>query len=90
MKKRLAVCTAILAAAAALGTYEWKASAQTVVPGPCVINVPAAWGQFKGIYKSGVVFEDTDGTLRLLDQMPCGLDRSLAGTPRVAVEIHRQ
>ena len=50
----------------------------------CVANVPRAWGQYKGgSAQSGLAFEDANGTLRFLTNIPCG------AVPVVALEIHR-
>jgi hypothetical protein len=74
----------------AVGTYELKAHAQQELPTPCSINVPAEWGDFKGMSKTGMIFEDKNGTLRIISEIPCNLDRGIVSTPRVLVEIHRR
>ena len=89
MKLRVALTIAFLALAGTIGIHELKATPQQTVGAPCLVIVPRDWGEFKGLSKSGLVFEDEAGTLRLLDQMPC----STAGTtnvPQVAVEIRRK
>ena len=80
---------AVLALAATIGIHEVKATPQETLGAPCVVIVPRDWGEFKGLSKSGLVFEDKAGTLRLLDQMPC----SMAGSnsvPQVSVEVRRK
>lgn len=89
MKTRLGICAAIVLIAAGFGIREVKASPQNL-PVPCVVVVPSDWGEFKGISKDGMVFEDMAGTLRLIDQMPCSIDRGLVSVPRVTVEIRRK
>ncbi len=52
--------------------------------GGCVATVPQQWGQFRGgSAQSGLAFEDREGTIRFLTNIPCG------GTPLVALEIRR-
>jgi hypothetical protein len=51
----------------------------------CVAGVPKAWGQYRGgSAQSGLAFEDANGTLRFLTNIPCG-----SATPTVALEIRR-
>jgi hypothetical protein len=60
-----------------------KAAPQVWTPG-CVASVPKSWGQFRGgSAQSGLAFEDQQGTLRFLTNIPCD------GTPLVALEIRR-
>ena len=79
----------ILALAGIIGIYELKGTAQ-VVPTTCLVTVLVELGEFKGISKSGLVFEDRVGTLRIIDQMPCSIDKALAAVPTVAVEVRRK
>jgi hypothetical protein len=52
--------------------------------GGCVSAVPQQWGQYKGgSAQSGLAFEDREGTIRFLTNIPCG------ATPLVALEIRR-
>lgn len=90
MKFRLALLAVLLTLAGALGIHHLRATEQKVLPTPCVILVPADWGEFKGISRYGLAFEDKVGTLRLIDQMPCSLDRGQVGVPRVSVEVRRR
>jgi hypothetical protein len=62
------------------------AQSQTNI-GRCTVTVPPDWGALKGVSDTfGMVFEDSEGTLRAVKQMPCGL----GGAPNVALEIHRR
>jgi hypothetical protein len=90
MKLRTALFVSILAIAGAISIRELRATPQQVLPAPCVITVPQDWGQFRGMSKSGLVFEDRDGTLRLIDEVPCSFDTRQFGVPRVAVEVRRK
>jgi hypothetical protein len=50
----------------------------------CVAYVPPNWGEFKGGSTSmGLSFEDNEGTLRFVTNIPC------IGTPQIALEIRR-
>jgi hypothetical protein len=50
----------------------------------CVSIVPKAWGQYRGgSAQSGLSFEDSNGTLRFVTNLPCG------SVPIVALEIRR-
>ncbi len=91
MEVRLAFLAVILTLAGTLGIHHVRAAAQQqAVPTPCVIVVPADWGELKGISTYGLAFEDQAGTLRLIEQMPCSLDRGQVGVPRVSVEVRRR
>jgi hypothetical protein len=39
---------------------------------------------------TGLVFEDKNGTLRFIQQLPCTLDGTPNGPPRVIAEIRRK
>ena len=53
----------------------------------CIANVPREWGAFKGVSQSyGIAFEDASGTLRFVNQFPCGLEHA----PNVSLELRRQ
>jgi hypothetical protein len=89
MKLRVALTIAFLVLAGTIGLHEVRATPQQTLGAPCVVFVPQDWGEFKGIFKSGLVFEDKAGTLRLIDQMPC----SMAGgtsVPQATVEVRRK
>lgn len=60
-----------------------KPQPQVFAPG-CVASVPKAWGTFRGAStQSGLAFEDANGTIRFLTNIPC------QGVPSVSLEIHR-
>jgi len=90
MKLRLAILSAVFLVVTAISVHDMRATAQERVPSACVVTVPSNWGAFKGISTSGVAFEDESGTIRILDQMPCGMDRGVVGQPNVLVEIRRK
>ncbi len=53
----------------------------------CIANIPREWGTFKGVSNSyGIGFEDSSGTLRFVNQFPCGLEQA----PNVSLELRRQ
>jgi hypothetical protein len=60
-----------------------KPQPQIFAPG-CIASVPKAWGTFRGAStQSGLAFEDANGTIRFLTNIPC------QGVPNVSLEIHR-
>jgi hypothetical protein len=55
---------------------------------PCVAYIPAAWGTYRGASASyGLGFEDSDGTLRFVNQIPCS---GLQQAPPPALELRRK
>ena len=87
MKRSVALTLALLALAGMIGIHELKATSQETIP--CVVNIPRDWGEFKGVFRSGLVFEDKAGTLRMLDQMPCSMPGGIS-VPQVSVEVRRK
>ena len=88
--KRIAGGVALILGSA-IGGYQLKAHAQQDFPFPCSVVIPAEWGEFKGnINDTGLVFEDKSGTLRVIQQLPCTLDGTPNGPPRVIAEIRRR
>jgi hypothetical protein len=47
-------------------------------------SAPKEWGQVKGVADRGVAFEDSSGTLRILDLGPC-----MRGETQLIVKINR-
>jgi len=88
--KRIAAIVPLVLVSA-IGGYQMKAHAQQDFPPPCSIVVPAEWGKYRGnVIESGLVFEDKAGTLRIIQQLPCTLDGTPNGPPRVIAEIRRR
>jgi hypothetical protein len=52
----------------------------------CKVIVPSNWGEFIGASTYGLAFKDDQGIIRMMNQMPCGLE----GRPNVSLEIARQ
>jgi hypothetical protein len=48
-------------------------------------GAPKEWGQLKGVADRAVAFEDSSGTIRVLDLGPC-----MRGETRLIVKINRQ
>ena len=89
MKKQLkTIAIAVVIAIVALLSLKVRAASsrpqpQIFAPG-CIANVPKAWGTFRGAStQSGLAFEDANGTIRFLTNIPC------QGVPNVSLEIHR-
>ena len=88
-KRIAALVTLVLVSA--IGGYQVKAHAQQDFPPPCTVVVPAEWGKYRGnAVGSGLVFEDKSGTLRIIAQLPCTLDGTPNGPPRVLAEVRRK
>lgn len=52
----------------------------------CSATVPRDWGDFRGATEQGFIFEDQNGTVRIIRQLPCpGL-----ATPQIAIELRRE
>jgi hypothetical protein len=88
--KRIAA-VAVPVFVSAIGGYQAKAHAQQDFPPPCSVVIPAEWGKYRGdAGGNGLVFEDKAGTLRIIPQLPCTLDGTRNGPPRVLAEIYRK
>ena len=88
--KRIAAVVGVVFVSA-VGGYQLKVNAQQGFPPPCTVVVPAEWGKYRGsVVESGLVFEDKNGTLRIIQQLPCTLDGTPNGPPRVIAEIRRR
>jgi len=89
---KLIAAVVTLMLVSAIGVYQMKAHAQQQdFPPPCTVVVPAEWGKYRGsVIESGLVFEDRNGTLRIIQQLPCTLDGTPNGPPRVIAEIRRR
>jgi hypothetical protein len=48
-------------------------------------SAPKEWGQLKGVADRAVAFEDSSGTIRVLDLGPC-----MRGETQLIVKINRQ
>jgi len=91
MKWKRIAAVAALVFISAIVAYTLKAHAEQEFPPPCNVVVPADWGKYRGnVEGSGLVFEDNNGTLRIIQQLPCTLDGTPNGPPRVSAEIRRK
>ena len=82
------VVTVVLVMAAFISLKLYAAAPKTSAPQVwtpgCVASVPKSWGAFKGASTlTGLAFEDSAGTLRFLNNIPCD------GTPVVTLEVRR-
>ena len=88
--KRIAAAVTLILVSA-IGGYQVKVHAQQDFPPPCTVVIPADWGKYRGnAVGTGLVFEDRNGTLRIIQQLPCTLDGTPNGPPRVIAEIRRK
>lgn len=53
----------------------------------CTVTIPSAWGDYVGSSQYGIIFKDSDGTLRVLKNVPCG---GHDVTPHIDLEIRRK
>ena len=90
MRLRLAFFLAVAAAVGVVGLRELRAAPQRSSAAACVLTVPQDWGEFKGESRYGLVFEDKEGTLRLIETVPCSIDPQSRPVPNVAVEVRRR
>ncbi len=87
---RIAVLVTLVLVSA-VGGYQVKAHAQGQYSKPCSVVVPSEWGKYRGTSTgSGMVFEDKNGTLRVVSELPCSIEGGYFNTPRVLVEIRRK
>ena len=81
----------MLVVGSAVAGYQLKAHAQQRFPPACNVVIPSEWGKFRGMSTgAGMVFEDKDGNLRIVDTLPCGIDPEQLGAPRIDVLIKRK
>ncbi len=91
MNWKLFAAVVTLLLLSAMGGYQVKVHAQQDFPPPCTVVIPAEWGKYRGnVTGNGLVFEDKNGTLRIIPQLPCTLDGTPNGPPRVLAEIRRK
>lgn len=62
-----------------------KLWAAQVAPEGKGCSAPKEWGQLKGVADRAVAFEDSSGTIRVLDLGPC-----MRGETQVIVKINRK
>jgi hypothetical protein len=89
MRKRIlwAVVVLVIATASFMGgNVHGKGTPAQNLQSRCAIVVPQDWGEYVGSGSYGVAFRDGNGTLRFVNQFPCGLE----GAPQVALEIRRK
>jgi len=54
----------------------------------CVAMVPKTWGQYRGgSAQSGLSFEDANGTLRFITNLPCGADGGAGDSEKRKLEL---
>jgi hypothetical protein len=90
MKQQRKTIAIVLVTAALVALISFKVRAASAKPEPqlwtpgCVANIPKSWGTFRGASaQSGLAFEDANGTIRFLTNIPC------SGVPTVSLEVRR-
>jgi hypothetical protein len=87
MKKTLALSILLVLVSVTAGRLGSKASAappQTVAQEGKGCSAPKEWGQLKGVADRSIAFEDSSGTIRILDLGPC-----MRGQTQLIVKISR-
>ena len=87
MKKALALSIFLVLVSATtirLGSKASAAPAQAAQEGKGC-SAPKEWGQLKGVADRSIAFEDSSGTIRILDLGPC-----FRGHTRLIVTIRRR
>jgi hypothetical protein len=71
-----------------LGTFFLgRLSSASNLAARCAVTIPSEWGDYAGANQYGIVFKDSDGTLRVVKNVPCG---GHDATPNVDLEIRRK
>jgi hypothetical protein len=71
-----------------LGTFFLgRLSSASNLAARCAVTIPSEWGDYAGANQYGIVFKDSDGTLRVVKNVPCG---GHDATPHVDLEIRRK
>lgn len=63
------------------------AQGSNTIDSGCTSFIPESWGSFRGTSTHGFVFEDRQGTIRVIQHPPCG---SSGGSPRLDMLIMRR
>jgi|HubBroStandDraft_5_1064220.scaffolds.fasta_scaffold290530_1 hypothetical protein len=88
MMKRIVVTLSLVCALLVIASSDRPVKVAAQVQAPCVAYVPAEWGTYKGASASyGLGFEDSDGTVRFVNQIPCS---GLHQAPTLALELRRK
>jgi hypothetical protein len=86
--KKMVVLIVLLASVSILTITEiskvWAGPPQRVAHEGKGCSVPKEWGQLKGVADRSVAFEDSSGSIRVLDLGPC-----MRGETQLIVKISR-
>jgi hypothetical protein len=86
--KRIAITLSLVCGFLLLASSDEPAKVSAQIQTPCVAYIPADWGVYKGASASyGLGFEDAEGTLRFVNQIPCS---GLHQAPALALELRRK
>lgn len=94
MKKILVGLMLVIAAAVVAGRHAANSQIALAAPLPRVeqvrqegkgCDVPKSWGELKGVADRAIAFQDSSGTIRVLDAGPC-----MRGETQLIVKIMRQ
>ncbi len=86
--KRIVITLSLILAFLLIMSSERPTKAAAQIQTPCLAYIPADWGTYKGASASyGLGFEDSEGTLRFVNQVPCS---GLHQAPTLALELRRK
>ena len=86
--KRIAITLSLVCGFLLVASSDELAKVSAQIQTPCVAYIPADWGVYKGASASyGLGFEDAEGTLRFVNQIPCS---GLHQAPALALELRRK
>jgi len=86
--KRIVITLSLIFAILLFMSSEQPTKVAAQIQTPCVAYIPAEWGTYKGASASyGLGFEDSEGTLRFVNQVPCS---GLHQAPTLALELRRK
>jgi len=86
--KRIMITVSLTLGFLVLMSTERPTKVAAQIQTPCVAYIPAEWGTYKGASASyGLGFEDSDGTVRFVNQIPCS---GLHQAPNLALELRRK
>ena len=86
--KRVAITLSLVCSFLLIASSDKSATVSAQIQTPCVAYIPADWGVYKGASASyGLGFEDAEGTLRFVNQVPCS---GLHQAPTLTLELRRK
>jgi len=86
--KRLLITLSLILAFLLIASSDRQTTVAAQMQVPCVAYIPADWGTYKGASATyGLGFEDSGGTVRFVNQIPCS---GLRQPPIPVLELRRK